>query len=164
MHLKALTKLETLGLGSTQITDAGLVHLKGLTKLESLTLSDTDVTDAGLEHLIAHTGLQTLSLRNTLITEKGLATLEHSLPTCEIASGRWDFFTKRFLEKHGASVTRANGSRGPIVSVQFPSFSHITDLQLGHLRGLTKLQTLHLRHTEISDVGLEHLKGLNSMK
>ena len=38
VHLKGLTKLQTLDLGSTKVTDAGLVHLKGLTQLQSLEL------------------------------------------------------------------------------------------------------------------------------
>ena len=35
----------------TDITDAGLVHLKGLSKLETLNLMSTEITDAGLVHL-----------------------------------------------------------------------------------------------------------------
>ena len=33
------------------VTDAGLDHLKGLTKLETLVLNDTQVSDAGVENL-----------------------------------------------------------------------------------------------------------------
>jgi len=50
-HLKGLTGLQELGLGSTKMTDAGLVHLKGLTGLQWLCLFDTQVTDAGCEKL-----------------------------------------------------------------------------------------------------------------
>jgi hypothetical protein len=51
VHLKGLTKLETLDLNGTKITDAGLVHLKGMTKLWSLILTDTQVTYAGVADL-----------------------------------------------------------------------------------------------------------------
>ena len=43
-----LPELQTLDLGDTQITDAGLVHLKGLASLQELSLDGTKVTDAGL--------------------------------------------------------------------------------------------------------------------
>ena len=36
---------------NTKITDAGLVHLKGLTKLVSINLIGTKVTDAGAQDL-----------------------------------------------------------------------------------------------------------------
>lgn len=50
-NLKGLTKLSTLELGETQITDAGLVHLKDLTNLTELYLYRTHVTDAGVKEL-----------------------------------------------------------------------------------------------------------------
>ena len=42
-----LTKLQTLGLGATQVTDVELEHLKRLTNLQSLNVGRTQVTDAG---------------------------------------------------------------------------------------------------------------------
>ena len=41
------TQREICGLGTTNVTDAGLEHLKGLTGLQELNLSWTKVTDAG---------------------------------------------------------------------------------------------------------------------
>ena len=43
--------MQELGLGLTQVTDAGLIHLKGLTKLKWLHLDDTQVTGAGVADL-----------------------------------------------------------------------------------------------------------------
>jgi hypothetical protein len=43
--------LETIVLDETLITDAGLAHLSGLTKLRSLSLGGTKVTDAGVRDL-----------------------------------------------------------------------------------------------------------------
>ena len=161
-----MANLQTLRLSYTQVTDAGLVHLKGLNNLAALTLTNTDVTDAGLEHLIAHTGLQRLLLGNTLITEEGLAALKKTLPACQITSGRSESITKRYLEKHGASVTtQGNGWPRPIVSVQFTGSSNITDVQLGHLKGLVKLQSLGLLGAgKLTDAGLVHLKGLTNLQ
>ena len=40
-------------LNNTKVTDAGLVHLKGLSKLQTLFLQGTKVTDAGVKKLQA---------------------------------------------------------------------------------------------------------------
>ena len=68
----------------TNVTDAGLVHLKGLTKLQTLNLSDTNVTDAGLVHLKGLTILQTLVLIDTKVTDAGVKKLQAALPKCRI--------------------------------------------------------------------------------
>ena len=60
-------------LNGRKITDAGLVHLKGMTKLESLDFRYTQITDAGLVHLKGMTNLQTLSLRDTKVTDPKLS-------------------------------------------------------------------------------------------
>ena len=44
------------------------------------------------------------------------------------------------------------------------SYSNITDADLKHLAGLTRLQWLKLSDTGISDAGLEHLKGLSHLQ
>ena len=44
-------KLESLGLGGTNVTDASLKHLSGLTELRAFGLAQTKVTGQGLEHL-----------------------------------------------------------------------------------------------------------------
>ena len=51
MHLKGLTKLKTLYLNDTQVSDTELAHLKGLTKLTNLEFDVTRVTDAGVAEL-----------------------------------------------------------------------------------------------------------------
>ena len=86
VHLKGLTKLETLGLGfCPKITDAGMVHLKGLTNLQSLDLRKTKITDAGLVHLKGLNKLQWLYLMGTKVTDAGVSDLKKSLPNCEIS-------------------------------------------------------------------------------
>ena len=54
------------------MTGTGLVHLRGLTKLQSLNLMDTPVTEAALEGLEGLTNLQSLDLWNTNVTDAGL--------------------------------------------------------------------------------------------
>ena len=75
--LKSATQLKQLilGLGESEITDAGLVHLRGLANLEVLGLQRTGVTDEGLIHLRGLKNLKTLWVSNTQVTEEGKAKL-----------------------------------------------------------------------------------------
>ena len=40
----------------------------------------------------------------------------------------------------------------------------VTDVDLEHLKGLTNLEWLNLNETQVTDAGLKHLKGLTSLK
>jgi Leucine-rich repeat (LRR) protein len=42
--------------------------------------------------------------------------------------------------------------------------TQITDAGLEHLKGLNQLQSLNFARTQITDAGLEHLKGLNQLQ
>lgn len=46
------------------------------------------------------------------------------------------------------------------------SFSNttVTDVGLEHIKGLTKLNTLDLNNTQVTDAGLEYLKGLTQLE
>ena len=81
------TRIRTLNLFGTRVTDAGLVHLAGMTRLQSLNLMFTDVTDAGLVHLEGLTSLNQLLLQGTQVTDAGVAKLQQALPHCKIT--RW---------------------------------------------------------------------------
>ncbi len=76
-HLKPLIRLSDLNLADTQITDSGLAHLGGLTNLSILDASNTKITDAGLVHLTGLRRLTELNLARTQITDAGLARLRH---------------------------------------------------------------------------------------
>jgi len=81
VELKALkdltwfSRVTSLELVGTNVTDAGLEHLKGSTGLKSLNLADTNVTDAGLEHLKGLTGLTQLDVTSPKITDSGVKAL-----------------------------------------------------------------------------------------
>jgi hypothetical protein len=62
LHLKRLTCVRELWLGSTQVTDDGLLYIEGLTNLRALDLEGTRVSDAGLVHLKGMTHLEMLRL------------------------------------------------------------------------------------------------------
>ena len=86
--LVSLTNLETLDLGSTKITDAGVASLVSLTNLKSLDLVDTDITDAGVASLSRLTNLKSLILAFTSITDVGVASLSRltNLETLSLTS------------------------------------------------------------------------------
>jgi Leucine-rich repeat (LRR) protein len=72
-----LSKLRTLSLYGTQISDAGLANLANqLTDLESLVLSATQVTDSGMSHVGKLTKLKTLRLGQTAVGDDGLKQLD----------------------------------------------------------------------------------------
>ena len=50
-NVAGLTHLKILSLGTTNITDAGMVYLKDLNSLESIGLHGTKITGEGLKHL-----------------------------------------------------------------------------------------------------------------
>ena len=50
-HLKGLSKLQSLNLDGTLITDAGLQHLAGLPELENVNALRTKLTNPGTEKL-----------------------------------------------------------------------------------------------------------------
>jgi hypothetical protein len=79
-YLTGLTRLRELALMQTRITDAGLAHLRGLTSLEDLWLADTRITDAGLAHLTGLTRLRQLWLKGTQVTDAGVGELRRALP------------------------------------------------------------------------------------
>src|SRR5262249_61491710 len=66
---------QSLDLGGTQVTDAGLAEVARLTDLQSLNISNTKVTDKGLKHLAGLKKLQELYLYTDQVTEEGLAQL-----------------------------------------------------------------------------------------
>lgn len=72
-------------------TNAGLVHLKGLTRLQTLRLYNIQVTDAGLEHLKGLTSLRDLHLLNTQVTDDGVKKIQEALPNCKARLGTVHF-------------------------------------------------------------------------
>ena len=58
------------------------------------------------------------------------------------------------LKKLGAYIRR--NEQGEVVEVVF-NFNDITDAGLVHLKGLTNLQTLNLRSTQVTDASVAEL-------
>jgi len=68
--------LQSLDLGETAVTDAGLQAVAAMKNLKRLSLDRTAITDEGLGHLLQLKGLEYLNLHTTAITDKGLTSLK----------------------------------------------------------------------------------------
>jgi Leucine-rich repeat (LRR) protein len=83
-----MTKLRSLGLTATKITDAGVVHLKDLRSLTNLKISLTGVADNGLTWLEALPNLSFLELYGTNVTDAGTDRLKMRLPNLRLIMTR----------------------------------------------------------------------------
>jgi len=129
-HLAKLKSLESVSLHrDKQLTGDGLVHLKGLTSLRELKFYSTPVDDRVLEHIKRLTSLEVLSLQSTRVTSAGLSRLAGLKHLKEL-----------FLPRQ------------------------IGDEGLAHLRGLTALERLLLYSEDITDAGLGHLQDLPALR
>ena len=72
--------MQTLLIGGTKVTDAGLVNLKSLKELKKLSLFQTQVTDAAIAHLKVLSKLESLLISGTKITDAGARELQRVLP------------------------------------------------------------------------------------
>jgi serine/threonine protein kinase len=73
--LSRYKKLQSLDLGNTRISDAGLVELKRLPALQNIELTNTAITDDGVDALIAMPKLRVIDLTESNISRDGLLKL-----------------------------------------------------------------------------------------
>jgi len=85
--LASSSGLRALRLSETAITDASLDTIAKLTKLESLNLYGTKVTDAGIKKLVTLTQLKRLYLWQTAVTPAAMEDLKKALPSVQIITG-----------------------------------------------------------------------------
>ncbi len=81
---KDLGKVKTLGLGYSQISDAGLKEVAKLENLIQLDLRFTQITDVGLMEAAKLKNLTQLFLADTKVTKAGMSQLQKELPRCYI--------------------------------------------------------------------------------
>lgn len=147
-ELGSLTRLETLVLRNTSVTDAELKHLKGLAFLRVLDLTNTPATDAGLAHFKGLTSLQNLDLENTQVTDAGL---EHLKGLTNLGS----------LDLFGTQVTGPGlANLKGLAHLQFLDLNNtqVTDTGLEHLKGLTTLRQIKLYNTQVTAEGRAMLR------
>ncbi len=177
-HLKLLS-LQKLFIGGCSITDEGLEHLICQTKLIELYIDNCKkVTNKGCNYISPLTNLTILSLRSDLISNQGILSLsslkklsELDISNCENLSDE----SLKFLSTNNTQLAKLELSRGKKYTERgfshFPKLPNLTELDLGECTGfsdydikyfftLTKLQSLELSETEISNIGLEMITKL----
>jgi serine/threonine protein kinase len=80
------SEIVSLTLQNVQTNDDELVHLKSLSKLNTLNLRFNNITDQGLVHLAVLKTLKHLDLHHTNVTAAGVAKLQAVLPDCQITT------------------------------------------------------------------------------
>jgi Leucine-rich repeat (LRR) protein len=157
--LAALTKLQELGLRSTQVTDAGLKALAPLKNLHTLDLSNTKVTDAGLKELAPLKNLHTLKLVqkypnsniffSETVTDQTLQSLRQAglLHALEQATAEGGFRPKSPEEVVALDLSHAT----------------VTGVGLKELAPLKNLHTLNLSDTRVTGAGLKELAQFKNL-
>jgi hypothetical protein len=114
-HLAAFPHLQTLGLGGTSLSDAGVAHLLPLAELDTLVLAGTKITDAGIVRLKTLKRLRQLVVSGTAVTAAGAAELRKSLPGLEVS----------FDEPAGDAVTKPNAGPSAADKAAAETFSAV---------------------------------------
>jgi hypothetical protein len=147
-HFKALPRLETLGIGGTNVTDTGLKHLAGLSQVKRLSIWGTSITDSGLEHIQGLTQLESLVIRETAITDAGLrrlAGLKHLT--------RLDLTKTKIT---GPGLRHLEGLEN--LKLLHLGQTKITDAGLEYLTGFHHLKELYLGDTHVTEEGVKKLR------
>ena len=77
--------LESINIGGSPITDAGLRHLAGLTNLTTLHLRSTNITDAGLDLMKSFENLENLNVVLCgEISDGGIRSFQQAMPNCKV--------------------------------------------------------------------------------
>lgn len=141
----------TVQLSGGNATDAGLVNLQQITWLENLTLKGDKITDSSLKQL---KGLESIGSFHSLgvfdsqVTVAGLAHLRNLPIKSLLIRGN------RISKPDLAQLAELVGLT--IVSIYD---SELTDADLVHLKGLSRLRTLNLFWAQVTDQGVDGLRA-----
>jgi len=142
-----ITKVTSVDLSGTEVTDVELSHLEGFPKLGGLILDDTKIGDAGVQYIGRATGLVQLGMARTRVTNLRLDGLTR-LQSLDLSGNRL--------------TTLSLGRMVNLTSLNLRS-TNIAELGLSSLEGLSELKSLDLRDTKISDANLGSLRGLSNL-
>jgi hypothetical protein len=139
--------LQSLDLGRSRVTDAGLEKVARLEGLNDLSLLGLSVGDAGLIHLARLPSLKYLNLGQTQATDASLPVLE-ALPVLESLNVQGTGFTE--------ALVPVAASREAL-RILLLDADQISDRTVPLLTGLRALEWLSLGGDDLTDSSVEHL-------
>lgn len=197
--LPRMRKLTTLSVaGNPGVGDDAVKSIGRETKLRSLDVSGTRLTDAGLQELSQLLpGLEHLAVQDTGVTAAGGATFKRELPTCSLdgAPSAVDTATTvtpvqpqptadadhaaaawlSTLKDAKLSISEAGGAPRPsphgdplpqtpfkIVEIELADSAPLAELS--HLAGLTELQKLSIERCDVTDAAIATLPPLAKLE
>ena len=154
--LSDLTQLEWLSLQGAGLTDASLPVLATLTRLQHLNLANTQITDGPFEYLTGLTLLQELNISGCQLSGAcmeafGPKGAKASLRTVMANNTKFGFFGFDHLKSQRD------------LEILFAANCDAGDVVIQNLKGLNKLQVLHLSGNSLSDEGLKVLTGMKQL-
>ncbi|XP_041422741.1 uncharacterized protein LOC108704637 [Xenopus laevis] len=179
--VKYLHKLQYLNLGAClKLTDTCLPHLLGLNHLSQLILDQTKVSDKGLCSFLlqAQCSLTHLSVNETSVSESSLNVLSQSMMDVRVLSVKHTQISdisslSRLKRLHTLHLDNTHVSQQSLMTVtSLPALSTLTvsgvsslnsDRVLEGLSGLSLTRVVLPGRRCLSDIGLSHLSGLQSL-
>lgn len=139
--------LQSLDLGQSQVTDAGLEKVARLDGLNDLSLLGLPVGDAGVAHLKRLPTLKYLNLGRTRVTDASLPVIA-AMPVLESLNVQSTGFTE-------ALVPVLAGREG--LRVLLLDSGQVSDGSIPAIAGLKRLEWLAIGGPELTDASVEHL-------
>ena len=172
VHLKDLANLTELSLSWNQLTGTGFVHLKGLTKLKLLSLYATQTNDDNLAHLYDLPELERLVVHQCQVTGKTFPNFK-TWPRWKAVYLRGGppsskdllphLKTNLALEELALNMAWTDDDLAHLATnkalriLEIDQGGAITNRGLAYLSGLTNMQGVLLKDSQITDEGLDHL-------
>lgn len=154
-NLRISTRLQSLSIAGSRVTDAGLTPIRGLSELKYVHFSNCySITDCGIRNFESLLDLEFVCFFQTPLTDAGLSHLRN-LTKLENLWLQW-------------TAVRGLGLAGltKLTELRWLSLTHspVNDASLAYVHQFTKLMTIELGETEVTDAGLAILKDLVSLQ
>lgn len=149
-RMRCLTRIKSIAMNSTNVTDTGLANLKSFSLLTGVSLVGTRITDAGIGHLVNVTTLRHVDLRRTAITDAGVAELSGIAQLKSLKLG---------LTQITDSSLRHIAKLKQLRKLDISSNAGITDARLQCLYEMPALERIDLLGTSVTAVGVAQLRA-----
>jgi hypothetical protein len=145
--IAAFTRLKSLWLDGTQVTDAGVANLSDLNELDRVSLTATEITDAALDVVKGWSRLEVLHLDKTRVTDAGIAKLA--------GLSNLTYLNLNLTAVGDSGLSSLNG----LTRLEWLRLkgTDVTDAGLIKLKQLANLGTLELEGTKVTSAGVADL-------